>query len=108
MEQEKLFENIRKPTICLGPALTEFNPNFILECLSFQKPALIGRENGLSVKLPEEFLFDAQNSTEMEQKMEQFFDDNFCQQAIKTLSTLSMEQTWENVTDAHAAVLDAR
>jgi glycosyltransferase involved in cell wall biosynthesis len=33
LPQEELFKNIRNSTVCIGPALSEFNPNFILESL---------------------------------------------------------------------------
>jgi len=105
VEQETLFTYIRSATVCIGPALTEFNPNFILESLSFGRPTLISRENGLSVQLPEEFLFDAKNDKEFTEKLDKFFDKQFCEKALKTVSQLPMNQTWEKVINAHLELL---
>ena len=107
MNQEKLFEHISLSTVGIGPALTEFNPNFILECLSLGKPVLISRENGLSVKLPEEFLFDVDvgSEQELEIKLANFFDEIFYQKALETVSNLQLNQTWQDVIRGHLNVL---
>ena len=105
MSQEKLFEYIYSSWLGIGPALTEFNPNFILECLSFGKPVLISRENGLSVQLPEEFLFDAGSEQELEIKLVNFFDGRFYQKSLETVSNLQLNQTWQDVIESHLNVL---
>ena len=101
MNQEKLFEYIRSATLGIGPALTEFNPNFILECLSFGTPVLLSRGNGLTVALPEEFLFDPKNGNELKAKMTQFFDEEFNRRARARVTDLPLNQTWEKVIQAH-------
>ncbi len=106
MSQSELFEHIYSCTVGIGPALTEFNPNFILECLSFSRPVLISRENGLSVKLPDEFLFDAKDASELELKMSNFFDASFRRNADEIISQMDLDQTWEKVTDFHVQLLE--
>lgn len=103
--QEKLFGHICSSWLGLGPALTEFNPNFILECLSFGKPVLISRENGLSVRLPEDFLFDPSDEKELETKLMQFFDMSFYRSATEKIRTMDMNQTWDDVVNAHMELL---
>lgn len=105
LNQEELFKYICSSWLGIGPALTEFNPNFILECLSFGKPVLISRENGLSVGLPEEFLFDAGNEQELETKLTIFFDDTFYLKALQAVSNLQLNQTWEDVINGHLNAL---
>ncbi|TSC74743.1 MAG: glycoside hydrolase family protein [Parcubacteria group bacterium Gr01-1014_44] len=105
INQEKLFEYIRSATFGIGPALTEFNPNFILECLSFGQPVLLSRGNGLTVQLPEEFLFDSKSAEELEFKMSQFFDEEFYRRARAIVAGLDLYQTWESVTKAHLDLL---
>lgn len=105
VSQEKLFEYISSSWFGVGPALTEFNPNFILECLSLGKPVLLSRENGLSVQLPEEFLFDPLNENEFKLKLEQFFDHDFYKTATDRVSRLVLNQTWEKVTEVHVALI---
>lgn len=106
MDQDALFRRICSSTFGIGPALTEFNPNFILECLSFGRPVLVSRENGLTVPLPEEFLFDARNGRDLEEKMSRFFDPVFLRSAEQTVSNMALEQTWERVTDSHLNLLE--
>ena len=104
--QEKLFEYICSSWIGIGPALTEFNPNFILECLSFGKPVLLSRENGLSVKLPEEFLFDPSDENELAEKMSKLFEPAAYQEALETVSKLELNQSWEKVIEAHMKLIN--
>src|SRR3989344_3590292 len=103
--QEKLFEYIQSSWFGVGPALTEFNPNFILECLSLGRPVLLSRENGLSVKLPEEFLFDPQNEKEFIEKMEQMFSVDFYGDALNIVRKFDLSQNWERVTRAHLEII---
>src|SRR3989338_760907 len=103
--EEKLFELVCSSTLGIGPALTEFNPNFILECLSFGKPVLLSRANGLSVKLPEEFLFDPSDENELEAKLVKFFDEDFYKSAQGKVSRMDMNQTWDKVTGGHLELL---
>ncbi len=105
VDQEKLFEYICSSWLGIGPALTEFNPNFILECLSFGKPVLISRENGLSVKLPEELLFDPLDEKDFEIKLGQFFKNDFYQSALGKINRLNLNQTWDDVINGHLKLL---
>ncbi len=101
--QDELFAKIKEAAVAIGPALSEFNPNFILESLSFGKPVLLSRGHGLSVELPEEFLFDPMSQEELEQKIEWMFDPDNYRHAVQMVSNLDMSQSWEDVTDFHLA-----
>lgn len=105
VNQDKLFEYICSSWLGIGPALTEFNPNFILECLSFGKPVLLSRESGLSVKLPEEFLFDPQNEIEFEQKLADLLDPISYKKAVDIVGNLNLNQSWNGVVDAHRKII---
>lgn len=105
VDQAELFKYICSSWLGIGPALTEFNPNFILECLSFGKPVLLSRENGLTVNLPEDFVFDAGSEQELEAKLARFFDEEFYKMAVEKVAVMNLSQTWENVTNAHLRLL---
>lgn len=105
LPQEKLFEEVRKSAIAIGPALSEFNPNFILESLSFGKPVILSKGHGLSIDLPEEFLFDPLNQKELERKIEYLFNTENYRKAVDTIDSLDMSQTWEKVTDFHSGLM---
>src|SRR3989338_9428405 len=102
--REELLERIKKSAICVGPALTEFNPNFILECISAGKPSLLSRENGLSVRLPEEFLFDPKSEEELEQKLGQLLQPDNYRHAISLLSALPPVPNWQNVVEEYLSL----
>ncbi len=105
--QEVLFEKIKESAIAIGPALSEFNPNFILESLSFGKPVILSKGHGLSVELPEEFLFDPLNQDELESKITYLFDSENYRKAVATINSIDMNQTWENVTDSHTELINS-
>lgn len=101
LPQEKLFEKLKESSIALGPALSEFNPNFILESLSFGKPVILSKNHGLSVDLPPEFIFDPMNQKDLEEKMENLLDPNNYKSAVDKVNKIEMNQSWEKVTDFH-------
>jgi glycosyltransferase involved in cell wall biosynthesis len=105
LPQEKLFEKIRESSIAIGPALSEFNPNFILESLSLGKPVLLSKGHGLSIDLPEEFLFDPLDQEELERKIEYLFDTKNYKKAVDAVGNLDMNQTWEKVTNFHISLV---
>ncbi len=105
LPQEELFKNIRNSTVCIGPALSEFNPNFILESLSLGKPVLLTKGNGLSITLPEEMLFDPFNESELENRIVSMFDKDNYRKIIQTVNSLPLNQSWDNVIDAHLSII---
>jgi glycosyltransferase involved in cell wall biosynthesis len=107
VSQTELISKIKEATIGVCPALTEFNPNFILECLALGKPILLSRENGLTVRVPEEFLFDPKNSQEFEEKLEKLLRDSNYEVVIKKVKELKLKKTWRNVIDDHVAIFNS-
>ncbi|MDP2696259.1 MAG: glycosyltransferase family 4 protein [bacterium] len=105
LPQEALFNQIRSAAVCIGPALSEFNPNFILECLSFGKPTILSKGNGLTVQLPEDWLFDPKSASDLENKLSQFFDKNFYEQSLARVKQLPMSQSWEKVVGEHIEII---
>jgi len=105
VDQKTLFVRIGSASVALAPALTEFNPNFILEALSHGKPALISRDNGLSVQLPEQFEFDPLSDDSLEKAMEEMLVPERYQQAVEIVRALPMGETWETVVEKHAALV---
>jgi len=69
VDREEVKRLIGESWMGISVAWTEFNPNFILECLAQEKPVVISRNNSLSVDLPEEFLCDPMNEEEIKEKI---------------------------------------
>lgn len=105
LPQSELFERIQSSWISIAPALNEFNPNFILESLSFGKPVLISEGHGLSVVLPSEFMFNPQEEDDLINKLENILDPEKYKEAVMKVSEIEMAQTWEQVGDAHLSLV---
>jgi len=106
LSQDLLFEKMKKASVCIAPALSEFNPNSILECLSFGKPVLISKDNGLSIDVPDYMLLSPQNEKEFMERLEAFFDLDFYQKAIQDVKKMPMDISWEDVTSDHLKVIN--
>jgi len=73
--------------------------------LGLKKPVLISRGHGLSVDLPEEFLFSPLNPAEFEEKIENFFNLDFYKMAEEKIQSLDLSYKWENVENAHLELI---
>ncbi len=106
VDQKTLFARINTVSVALAPALTEFNPNFILESLALGKPALISCDNGLSANLPDYMQFDPMDDNSLQDAMERMLDSAHYQEALRFVSALNMDQTWDKVVSAHADLIE--
>lgn len=101
LSQEELFKEIGNASVALAPALTEFNPNFILESLALGKPALVSRDNGLSAPLPQVWQFDPLNDDSLAAAMERMLDPMSYAAAREQVAALPMDATWNSVVRRH-------
>ena len=85
---------IKGASLGVSLAWTEYNPNFILECLAAGTPVLISKENGLSVKLPEMFLADPFEEKEIEEKLLYILEN--WEEAGKKAKNFSFEYSFED------------
>lgn len=102
-DQKALFAAIRNASVAIAPALSEFNPNFILESLSMGKPALISSGHGLSVNLPPYMEFDPMDESSLANAMTAILEKY--EQALQDVERLPMEWTWEHVLEAQEKML---
>lgn len=105
LPQSELFEVVDQAQIAIGPALTEFNPNFILEALSLGKPVLLSRGHGLTIDLPEDFIFDPLNENELVGKLIALLTPAKYAWAVATVAHLPRRQSWEMVVNSHLQIL---
>jgi len=94
ISRDELREVVKNSAVGISVAWTEYNPNFILECLSLGKPVLLSRENGLSVKLPEIFLVNPFSKEEIRKKIEIILDN--LEEARKEVKKISFSYTWDD------------
>jgi len=97
VSQEKVVEYTKHCLFGIAPALTEFNPNYILECIAYGKPFLMSRENGLPFNIPQQFLFDNRNSSELESRLEYMLSVEGYRKAKKEVSGINFQMSWDDV-----------
>jgi len=105
VDQKTLFTRINASSVALAPALTEFNPNFILEALALCKPVLISRDNGLSAQLPEYMQFNPMDHASLEGAMERLLSATDYRAAVDFVAQLPMGQTWDKVVAEHEGIV---
>lgn len=96
MPHGELMKELSSASLCVAPALSEFNPNFILECLALNKPALLSKENGLSIALPDDFILQKGDANEIALKIEEIlnkkeFYKNKIAEIMKKTSKIDMD-----------------
>ena len=69
LKRDDLYDLIKSCDLGISLSLVEYNPNFILECLSFGLPVILNESNGLTVKLSQEFLVNVKDKKEVEEKI---------------------------------------
>ncbi len=94
VSREELKKMVAEADLGVALAWTEYNPNFILECLTEGVPVLVSRENGLSVKLPEMFLADPFSEKEIGEKMMKILTEQ--QGARAVAEKLSFNYSWKD------------
>jgi len=107
ISQKKVIEETSACYVGLAPALTEFNPNYILECLSFGKPFLISNENGLPFKVSEIFLFDPRSQTQFEEKLRYLLSAEGYQEALEEVREIDFRMSWEEVLEKNLELLES-
>ena len=100
LPHDELFRHMGNANLCVSSATTEYNPNFILECLSLGKKVLLNEDNGLTVTLPSHFLF--KNEKELKTKMRELLlgnaDTSISQNEVLKLAE---SNSWESITAYH-------
>lgn len=106
MGQNDLFNIIQNSSVCIAPALTEFNPNFILESISFGKPILITKDNNLTIQMKSDFLIDTTNKADLENKINRFYDKDFFEKSKKYIRELDLSYGWDDVLNKYVNLIE--
>ncbi|MBI5140254.1 MAG: GtrA family protein [Candidatus Vogelbacteria bacterium] len=104
LPHKELFAHVGNASLCVSAATTEYNPNFILECLSLGKKVLLKEDNGLTVNLPSHFLF--KDGKELEVKMKNLLLNDVDTNLERGEVLKSREvNSWESITLRHMDLL---
>jgi len=107
ISQEEVEENTVSCYAGLAPALTEFNPNYILQCLSYGKPFLISNENGLPFRVPDNLTFDPRSQLDFENKLRMLLEQESYNQARKWAEENNFHMSWDDVFEANNKIIKA-
>jgi len=107
VEQEVLFDKIKNSTVCLSPAISEFNSNFALEALSLGTPILISKNNGLSVDLEDIFEINPQNFQNIFSKMELYYNPKHSLEIREVIKKLKFGHSWGDIMRENEALIDS-
>lgn len=94
--QEEVLKETAKSLFTLAPAVTEFNPNYVLQGLAYGKPFIISRGNGLPFEVPEEFLFDHRSEAELQTRIENLLVGEQYTKAVEKVKAIDLKVTWED------------
>lgn len=106
ISHEEMMKYMEKSYMALAPALTEFNPNYVLEALSFGKPVLISKENGIPIDFPEEFLFDPKDEEELERRLRFLLNRDGYRFAEEFVKNIEFKETWETNLEANKVIIE--
>lgn len=92
----EVMERTASSLFTIAPALTEFNPNYVLQGIAFGKPFLISRENDLPFEVPEEFLIDPRNESEVYHHINWLLTPDGYSKAKDLAKSLKFKMSWDD------------
>ena len=101
-------EVIKRTASCLftiAPALTEFNPNYVLQGIGLGKPFIISRENDLPFNVPVELTFNPRNESELYERIASLLQEDQYAKARSFISSLKLNMSWEDNLKQNAEAL---
>lgn len=93
---EKVLEETASSKFTIAPALTEFNPNYLLQGLSFGKPFIISREHGLPFAVPEELTFDPRSESDLSKKILALLEEENYRKAQDYVKSIGLKVSWDD------------
>ncbi len=105
VSQEDVLEETASCLFTLAPAVTEFNPNYVLQGLAYSKPFLISRGHGLPFSPPETLTFDHGDEEGLISKITQLLTPQGYEVAENFVRHLNFKVTWEDNLRSNLEVL---
>lgn len=96
VSEDRVLGLTEESGFAIAPALTEFNPNYLLRAVGGGKPFLVSHENGLPFPVPHELQFDARNPDELRERLSWIASTEGAAQARELVRSIPRE-SWESV-----------
>ncbi len=96
VSHSEVISKTKKSLFTIAPALTEFNPNYVLQGISLGKPFIVSVENGFPFSVPDAFIFNPRNEQDLILKVKGLLTDHGYADAKKQLQNIHFKMTWED------------
>lgn len=106
MGLQSVLERVKNSRAFILPSWTDISPNQVFEALSFGLPALVTKENYLSIRdqLPE--TIDPGSVKDIAAKLEMLTDDAKYEQFARQFSAIGLKWDWSDVVREHVALFE--
>ncbi len=94
LPQAEVLKETAKCLFTIAPALTEFNPNYLLQGLASGKPFLISHENGLSFEVPPELIFNTRDEQDLQEKLLNLLSERGYLRAKQFVGSMTFTMSW--------------
>lgn len=95
-----LMDKIKNCYAVILPSISEISPNFILEAISFKKPFISTKENGLINRIKNlGIFFDPLNANDLKEKILYLANDENYKKIENELSNFDFEHNYEEIAD---------
>lgn len=92
----EVLDKTAKSLFVIAPALTEFNPNYVLQGISYGKPFLISREHGLPFAVPEALTLNPRNESELKEKILSLLEPAHYAKMAEEVGKIDFKMSWED------------
>ena len=96
MPQRELFKRIAQCRYVVLPSWTDISPNQIYECLAFNIPFLLTKENYLPISKEDFLMIDPLSVDEIAGKMNLLLNEDAYKEFVDKLRQLKFVYSWDN------------
>lgn len=105
MERTEAYERIKNSRAFVLPSWTDVSPNTVYECLSVGIPALVTKENYLSVGDQLPLCIDPYSVDDIAAKLEALADDSKYEEFSLKFTSIRFSHSWDDVLRQHVDLL---
>ncbi len=104
--QEEVLRETASCLFTLAPAVTEFNPNYVLQGLAYGKPFIITHGHGLPFSVPESLTFPYSDEAELVSRLKYLLTTEGYAEAQNFVQHLDFRMTWEENLEANLKLIN--
>lgn len=107
MSRGEAWDRVKDSRALVLPSWTDISPNIVYEALAMGLPALVTKENYLSIRnrLPE--TIDPNSIDDISAKLEMLADDGKYRAFTEAFRAISFQHTWDDVAHEHLKIFSA-